>query len=136
MNMPKQDPAPLPYGSLQYHQVHYIVNCKSKENGNFLSRCEPITKGHLGNKRVVGVRWTGADHFAETLQADRELTEMLKEVMLREGEIRIDPMDDHIRIYGKWIHEESFAFNQTMLEIADRIAGHIKARLRALGEAD
>jgi hypothetical protein len=59
---------------------------------------------------------------------------MLKEVMIHEGEIRIDPLDGHIRIYGKWIHEDSYGFNQTMLEIADRIAGHIKARLRALGE--
>jgi hypothetical protein len=50
--------------------------------------------------------------------------------MLREGEIRVDPMDDHVRIYGKWIHEDAFAFNKTMFEIADRIAGHIKARLR------
>jgi hypothetical protein len=133
--MPKQDPSPLPYGSLQYHQVHYIVRCESKENSNFLARCEPITRGYFGNKRVVDVRWTGADQLAELLQSDEKLTEMLKEVMLREGEIRIDPMDDHIRIYGKWIHAESFAFNQTMLEIADRIAGHIKARLRALGEA-
>lgn len=133
--MPKQDPVPLPYGSLQYHQVHYIVKSESKENGNFLSRCEPITKGHFGSKRVVDVKWTGADSFSEILQADSKLTEMLKEVMLHEGEIRIDPLDDHIRIYGKWIHEESFAFNQTMLEVADRIAGHIKTRLRALGES-
>lgn len=132
--MPKQDPTPLPYGSLQYYQTHYIVKSESKENGSFIARCEPVTKGYFGNKRVIGVRWTGADKFSEVLQADSKLTEMLKEVMLREGEIRIDPMDDHIRIYGKWIHEESFAFNQTMLEIADRIAGHIKARLQSLGE--
>jgi len=132
--MPKQDPTPLPYGSLQYYQTHYIVKSESRENGSFLSRCEPVTKGRFGNKHVVAIRWTGADKFSEVLQADAKLTEMLKEVMLREGEIRIDPLDDHIRIYGKWIHEDSYAFNQTMLEIADRIAGHIKARLRALGE--
>lgn len=132
--MPRQDPVPLPYGSLHYYQTHYIVKSESRENGNFLSRCEAVTKGHFGNKRVVGVRWTGADKFSEVLQADAKLTEMLKEVMLREGEIRIDPLDGHIRIYGKWMHEESYAFNQTMLEIADRIADHIKARLRDLGE--
>ena len=132
--MPKQDPTPLPYGPLQYYQVHYIVKSESKENRNFLSRCEPVTKGYFGNKRVVDVRWTGADSFAEILQADAKLTEMMKEVMLREGEIRIDPLDDHIRIYGKWIHEDTFAFNQTMLEIADRIASHIKGSLRDMGE--
>jgi hypothetical protein len=134
VNMPKQDPVPLPYGSLQYYQAHYVVKSDSNENVNFLARCEPITKGRFGGKRVVGVRWTGAGKFAEVLQADAKLTEMLKEVMLREGELRVDPLDDQIRIYGKWIHEESFAFNQTMLEIADRIAGHIKTRLRTIGD--
>ena len=132
--MPKQDPVPLPYGSLQYYQVHYIVKSDSKENDRLLSRCEPITKGHFSNKRVVGLRWSGANSFAEILQADVKLTEMLKEVMLREGEIRVDPMEDHIRIYGKWIHEDTFAFSQAMLEIADRIASHIKSSLRDMGE--
>jgi hypothetical protein len=132
--MPKQDPVPLPYGLLQYYQLHYIVKSESRQNGSFLARCEPITKGHFGSKRVVDVRWTGIDDFAEVLQQDAKLTEMLKEVMLHEGEIRVDPLDDHIRIYGKWIHEDVFAFNQAMMEIADRIAGHIKSRLCALGE--
>lgn len=30
------------------------------------------------------------------LLADSKLTQMLKEVMLRECEIRVDPLDDHI----------------------------------------
>jgi hypothetical protein len=51
---------------------------------------------------------------------------MLKEVMLKVGEITIDPQDDHIRIYGKWVHEENLAFDSAMFEIADRIALHIK----------
>jgi len=127
--MPKQDPAPLPYGPLQYYQMHFILETESEQNDNFLSKCEPITKGHFGAKQVVDVKWTGADRFAEVLQEDTKLTDMLKEVLIREGEVRIDPFEDHIRIYGKWIHEDSFNFSQTMLEIADRIAGHIKARL-------
>ncbi len=131
--MSKQDPVPLPYGALHYFQVHYIVNVSSPENYTFLARCEPITKGHLGSKRVINVRWTGANEFAENLQADNKLTEMLKEVLLHEGEVRVDPLDDHIRIYGKWGHEENFGFNETMLEIADRIAGHIHAYLKAKG---
>jgi hypothetical protein len=130
--MPKQDPTPLPYGPLQYYQVHYIVKVKSEENDSVLARCEPVTIGHFGGKRVVDVKWTGAGNFAEVLQQDAKLTEMIKEVMLREGEIRVDPLEDHVRIYGKWIHEDTFAFNQTIFEIADRIAGHIKTRLRAL----
>jgi hypothetical protein len=88
--------------------------------------------GHFGNKRVVEVKWTGLDGFANILQGDAKLTEMLKEVMPHEGEIRVDPEDDHIRIYGKWKHEENLAFNETMMEIADRIAMHIKERLRGM----
>lgn len=128
--MPKMDPNPLPYGALQYYQIHYIVKIESEENQSLLARCEPITKGHFSNKRVVDVKWTGADKFAEVLQDDAKLTEMLKEVMLQVGEIRIDPQDDHIRIYGKWGHEENFQFNETMLEIADRIAVHIKNKIK------
>jgi len=124
------DPNPLPYGALQYYQIHYIVKIESEENQSLLARCEPITKGHFSNKRVVDVKWTGADKFAEVLQDDAKLTEMLKEVMLQVGEIRIDPQDDHIRIYGKWGHEENFQFNETMLEIADRIAVHIKNKIK------
>jgi hypothetical protein len=131
--MPKVDPASLPYGALQYYQVHYIVQAESQENGNFLAKGDPKTRGHFGNKRVVEVKWIGVNGFANILQDDAKLTEMLKEVMLQEGEIRVDPEDDHIRIYGKWKHEENFAFNETMMEIADRIAMHIKERLRGMG---
>ena len=132
--MPKQDPTPLPYGSLHYYQNHYIVKRDGKGNGGFLARCEPIMQGHFGNKRVAAVKWTGASEFAQTLQADAKLTEMLKEVMLREGEIRVDPLEDHIRIYGKWVHEEASGFSHIMFEVADRIAGHIRAKLRATGD--
>ena len=130
--MPKVDPAPLPYGVLHYYQVHYIVQVESQENGNFLAKCELKTRGHFGNKRVVEVKWTGVDGFANILQGDAKLMETLKEVVLHEGEIRVDREDDHIRIYGKWKHE-NFAFNETMMEIADRIAMHIKERLRGMG---
>jgi hypothetical protein len=51
---------------------------------------------------------------------------MLKEVMINVREITIDPQDDHIRIYSRWVHEENLAFDPIMLEIADRIALHIK----------
>ncbi len=127
--MPNPDPNPLPYGALHYYQAHYIIEAKSDGNENLLSKCEPIVKGHFGNKKVVGVKWTGVDSFTETLQADTKLTEMLKEVMLQVGEIRIDPQDDHIRIYAKWSREDNFHFNETMFEVADRIAMHIKKKI-------
>ena len=127
------DPAPLPYGGLQYYQVHYIIEAEDQDNHNLLARCEPLTKGRFGNKQVIGVKWTGAGRFAEELQEDQKLTEMLKEVLLKEGEVRIDPQDDHIRIYAKWIHEDRLGFNETMFEIADRIGMHIRQKLPAKG---
>ena len=127
--MPNIDPIPLPYGLLQYYQVHYIVHVQGNDNDKFLARCEPITKGHFSSKRVVDVKWTGDEKFAEVLQADTSLTGMLKEVMHKVGEITVDPQENQIRIYGRWVHEENLAFNQAMLDIADRIALHIKNRL-------
>jgi hypothetical protein len=127
--MPNTDPIPLPYGPLQYYQIHYILQIESNDNDKFLARCRPITKGYFHNKRIIDVKWTGDDNFAQALQADAGLTGMLKEVMLKVGEIMIDPQDDHIRIYARWVHEENLAFDPAMLEIADRIALHIKNRV-------
>jgi hypothetical protein len=120
------DPIPLPYGPLQYYQIHYIVDIRSNDNDKFLARCRPITKGHFQSKRIVDVKWTGDDNFAKILQSDTDLTDMLKEVMIKVREITIDPQDDHIRIYSRWVHEENLAFDPLMLEIADRIALYIK----------
>lgn len=120
------DPVPLPYGPLQYYQIHYIVDVKSSDNDKFLARCRPISKGHFQSKRIIGVKWTGDDNFAKILQSDTSLTNMLKEVMIKVREITIDPQDDHIRIYSRWVHEENLAFDPIMLEIADRIALRIK----------
>ena len=120
------DPIPLPYGPLQHYQMHYIVDIRSNDNDKFLARCKPITKGHFQSKRIVDVKWTGDDNFAKVLQSDTDLTDMLKEVMIKVREITIDPQDDHIRIYSRWVHEENLAFDPLMLEIADRIALYIK----------
>ena len=127
--MPNIDPIPLPYGPLQYYQIHYILQIESNDNDKFLARCRPITKGYFHNKRIIDVKWTGDDNFAQALQADAGLTDMLKEVILKVGEIMIDPQDDQIRIYARWVHEENLAFDPAMLEIADRIALHIKNRV-------
>jgi hypothetical protein len=134
--MGQSDPAPLPYGGLQYYQVHYIVAMESEDNHNLLARCSPITQGHFKNKRVVGVKWVGSGRFADRLQDDSKLGEMLKDVLLREGEIRVDPQDDHIRIHGKWLHEDKLAFSETMFKIADRIAMHVRHKDSDMGIKD
>ena len=128
--MPNIDPIPLPYGPLQYYHVHYILEIKSNDNDKFLARCKAVTKGYFHNRRITDVKWTGDDNFAKVLRADATLTGMLKEVLLKVREITVDPQDDHIRIYGRWVHEENLAFDVTMFEIADRIAFHIKNIVR------
>jgi hypothetical protein len=128
--MPNIDPIPLPYGPLQYYHVHYILEIKSNDNNKFLARCRAVTKGYFHNRRITDVKWTGDDNFAKVLQADATLTGMLKEVLLKVREITVDPQDDHIRIYGRWVHEENLAFDVAMFEIADRIAFHIKNIVR------
>lgn len=125
----RQDAVPLPYGTLGYYQIHYIVETGDADTEQLLAKCEPITKGHFSEKRVVAVRWTGCETFAHRLQNDSRLTELLQEVLLHEGEIRIDPLDGHVRIYGRWNHEENLQANPAMVEVADVIAGHVKASL-------
>jgi hypothetical protein len=131
--MPNIDPTPLPYGPLQYYHVHFILEIKSNDNDKFLARCKPITKGYFDSRRMIDVKWTGEDNFAQVLQADATLTGMLKEVIMKVGEITVDPQEDNIRIYGKWVHEENLVFDAAMFEIADRIAIHIKNMVQKRG---
>ena len=126
----RQDAVPLPYGTLGYYQIHYIVETGEAETEHLLAKCESITKGRFSEKRVVAVRWSGCEAFSERLHNDARLTELLKQVLLHEGEIRVDPLEGHVRIYGKWNHEENLQVNPAMVEVADVIAGHIKALLK------
>jgi hypothetical protein len=128
--MPNIDPIPLPYGPLQYYHVHYILEIRSNDNDKFLARCKPVTKGYFHSRRITDVKWTGDDNFTKVLRADATLTGMLKEVLMKVLEITVDPQDDHIRIYGRWVHEGNLVFDAAMFEIADRIAFHIKNIVR------
>jgi hypothetical protein len=124
--MPKQDPNPLLYGALQYYQIHYIIEDIHVANPEaLLAKCEPISKGHFKNKKVVDVKWWGGS-LAEALQADIELKEMLKAILPQEGEIIVDPVDDHVRIYSKWKHEDDLKFDPKVFTVMDKIAYHIQ----------
>ncbi len=125
-----QDALPLPYGTLGYYQIHYIVDTGEADTEHLLAKCKPITKGRFSEKKVVAIRWIGQEEFAQRLQDDLQLTELLKQVLLHEGEIKVDPLDGHVRIYGKWNHEENLLANPVMIEVADRIAAHIKTMIR------
>jgi hypothetical protein len=131
--MENTETSQVPYGALDYYQVHYIVETKNYvyDPSLFLARCYPITKGHFSKKKIVGTTWEG-EQLANILKADLELEEIVKQILYEEGEIRVDPLEDHIRIYGKWRNEDQLKFSPKMFEAADRIAGHIKKLLNPM----
>jgi len=124
--MGKQDPNPLPYGALQYFQIHYLIEpVKISNPSSYMAKCRSKTKGHFGNKRVIDIEWIGG-RLAERLSSDKELTEMLKPFMIKEGEISIDPQIDRIRVYSKWKREDKLEFDPEFFQVIERIAKAIK----------
>jgi hypothetical protein len=128
--MDRIDVSQIPYGALDYYQVHYIIIAKNRiyDSTVFLARCRPITKGYFTNKEIIGVKWEGSQ-LANALEADIELKEILKQILDEEGEIKVDPLEDHIRIYGKWKNEDQLGFNPKTFDAIDKIAGHIRKLL-------
>ena len=124
--MAGQDPNPLPYGALPYFQIHYLIEPVNISNpSSYMVKCRAKTKGHLGDKRIVDIEWVGG-RLAERLASDKELTEMLKPLMMKEGEISIDPQKDRIRVYTKWKREDKLQFDPEFFQVVERIAGIIK----------
>jgi hypothetical protein len=124
--MAKPDPNPLPYGALPYFQIHYLVEPVNISNpSSYMAKCRAKTKGHSEEKRIPEIEWVGG-RLAEKLAADKELTEMLKPLMLKEGEISIDPQKDRVRVYTKWKREDKLQFDPEFFQVVERIARTIK----------
>ena len=124
--MAKPDPNPLPYGALPYFQIHYLVEPVNISNpSSYMAKCRAKTKGHFEEKRITEIEWVGG-RLAERLGSDKELTEMLKPLMLKEGEISIDPQKDRVRVYTKWKREDKLQFNPEFFQVVERIARTIK----------
>ena len=128
--MDRIDISQIPYGALDYYQVHYVIIAKNRiyDNAAFLARCYPVTKGHFTNKEIVDVKWDGSQ-LANILEADLELKEILRQILHEEGELKVDPLEDHIRIYGKWKNEDQLRFNPKTFDAIHKIAGHIRKLL-------
>ena len=90
-----------------------------------MAKCRAKTKGHFEEKRITEIEWVGG-RLAERLAADKELTEMLKPLMLKEGEISIDPQKDRVRVYTKWKREDKLQFDPEFFHVVERIARTIK----------
>lgn len=124
--MAKPDPNPLPYGALPYFQIHYLVEPVDISNpSSYMAKCRAKTKGHFEEKRITEIEWVGG-RLAERLGSDKELTEMLKPLMLKEGEISIDPQKDRVRVYTKWKREDKLQFDPEFFQVVERIARTIK----------
>jgi hypothetical protein len=124
--MSEQDPNPLPYGALPYFQIHYLIEpVNITTPSSYMAKCRAKTKGHLGEKKVTEIKWVGG-RLADRLASDNELTEMLKPLMLKEGEISIDPQKDRVRVYTKWKREDKLQFDPEFFQVVERIANTIK----------
>lgn len=124
--MAKPDPNPLPYGALPYFQIHYLVEPVNVSTpSSYMAKCRAKTKGHVEEKRITEIEWIGG-RLAERLASDKELAEMLKPLMLKEGEISIDPQKDRVRVYTKWKREDKLQFDPEFFQVVERIARTIR----------
>ena len=124
--MSEQDPNPLPYGALPYFQIHYLIEpVNITTPSSYMAKCRVKTKGHLEEKKITEIKWVGG-RLADRLASDKELTEMLKPLMLKEGEISIDPQKDRVRVYTKWKREDKLQFDPEFFQAVERIANTIK----------
>ncbi|MEE8178664.1 MAG: hypothetical protein V3T63_01670 [Nitrosopumilaceae archaeon] len=121
-----QEPNPLPWGTQDRYQAHFIVRKNVQNAIDYTARTILSTKGHFGSKKVVGVKWSGGK-LAELLNNDAGLSEMITKQSVKDATIFVDPADNGIRIYGKWKNSFEFGITKEMFEIYDKIASHIKA---------
>ena len=122
-----QESNPLPWGTQDRFQAHFIVR---KDSGNnvldYTARTILSTKGHFGSKKIKNISWNGGK-LAEILNADSALNEMIQKQSVKDATIFVDPTDNVIRIYGKWKNNFEFGITKELFEIYDKIASHIKS---------
>jgi hypothetical protein len=117
--------APPSYGALDYFQLHFIVMGSDINPSELVAKCKATTSGHFSRKHVVTVNWEGGK-IADIVSKDQQLDSYLRNVLLEEGEIYIDPLEDHVRIYGKWKHQQELRVYEELVQTMDRICYHVK----------
>ena len=121
-----QDPNPLPWGAQDSFQAHFVVQQNSgKIVFDVTARTRLKTTGNFGSKKIIGVTWEGGK-LAEDLNADSSLNEMIANQSVNDATIFVDPTDNGIRIYGKWINSYDFSITKELFDIYNNIAGYIK----------
>ena len=114
------------YGALDYFQMHFIVMGSVSNPSDLVAKCKASTSGHFSKKHVVRINWEGGK-IAEIVSNDQQLDSFLRNIMLEEGEIYIDPLEDHVRVYGKWKHQQELRLYEELVQTMDRICYHVKA---------
>ena len=114
------------YGALDYFQMHFIVMGSVSNPSELIAKCKPSTSGHFSKKQVIRINWEGGK-IAEIVSKDQQLNSYLRNVLLEEGEIYIDPLEDHFRVYGKWKHQQELRVYEELVQTMDRICHHVKA---------
>jgi len=121
-----QDPNPLPWGTQDRFQAHFIVRKQTDSPLDLTARTNLKTAGYFGSKKVTKVEWQGGK-IAETLNSDSVLNELIAQQSVNDATITVDPTSKGIRIYGKWKNSFDFKLSKEQFEIFDKIAGHIKS---------
>ena len=120
-----QDPNPLPWGTQDRFQAHFVVRKQTDVPVDLTARTILKTSGHFGSKKVTSIQWQGGK-IAETLNSDSVLNELIAQQSVDDAAITIDPTSKGIRIYGKWKNSFEFKVSKEQFEIFDKIAAHIK----------
>ena len=121
-----QDPNPLPWGTQDRFQAHFIVQKDiGEELLNLTARTRLQTTGHFGSKKITSVTWEGGQ-LADELNTDSSLNKMIAKQSLNDAIIFVDPTDNGVRIYGKWKNSYDFGITKDLFAIYNKIAGYIK----------
>jgi len=122
-----QESDPLPWGTQDRFQAHFIVRKDSGNNAlDYTARTILSTEGHFGSKKLKNVTWNGGK-LAKTLNEDSTLNQLIQKQSVKDATIFVDPTDDVVRIYGKWKNNFEFGITKELFEIYDKIAGHVKS---------
>lgn len=115
----------IPWGALPYYQLHFIVSGNGELFAEkLMARTRKKTEGVI-HKKIIDVWWEGGT-ITDRLNQDTELKSLLKEVLLEEEEIFIDPTENCIRIHSGWKAEHKVELSKSTIQAYDIIAGHVK----------
>jgi len=120
-----QDPNPLPWGTQDRFQAHFIVRKDVANSSDYVTKTVLATKGHFGSKIVTDAKWDGGK-LAKVLNDDSVLKEMITKQSPKNATIFVEPTENAVRIYSKWKNSYEFGITKELFEIYDKIAGHIK----------